>query len=288
MKTFPSQLRVILIISLITIAAEYLIDAGDRYAIIAYPEVSLFLLLIFVVLVAFEVIHGFLNELYENMLTAEQQKIAAEKKLLAKENHWLKRLLRYLVGHKKKSSEEPIIENHNYDGILELDNPLPPWWLYLFYLTILFAGVYLVRYHILDGPTQKKEYEIAVLHAEKAIDAYKKTAVDMVDASTVVMLEDTASLEAGKQIFDTQCAVCHRPDGGGSIGPNLTDDYWVSGGDIQAIFSTVSEGGRPGKGMIPWKATLRPQEIQQVSSYIISLVGSNPENPKAPEGIKTE
>ena len=102
--------------------------------------------------------------------------------------------------------------------------------------------------------------------------------------SSGVLLEDPESLSAGKTIYTTQCAVCHRPDGGGSIGPNLTDPYWVLGGDIQSIFSTVSEGGRPGKGMIAWKSTLRPQEIQQVSSYIISLAGTKPENPKAPEG----
>ncbi len=284
MKTFPSQLRVIVIITMLTVLAEYLIDAGDRFAIIAYPELSLFLLLIFVVLVGFEVIIGVLNSIYENMLTPEQAKIAAEKKQLAKENHWFRKLLRYLIGHQKQPNEKLLIEDHNYDGILELDNPLPPWWLYLFYVTIIFAGVYLVRYHLLDGPSQNEEYEIAVIEAEKTIAAYKETAVDLVDASSVVLLEDPESLSAGKTIYTTQCAVCHRPDGGGSIGPNLTDPYWVLGGDIQSIFSTVSEGGRPGKGMIAWKSTLRPQEIQQVSSYIISLAGTKPENPKAPEG----
>src|SRR5690606_38919440 len=117
-----------------------------------------------------------------------------------------------------------------------------------------------------------------------AIEEWKKTAVDLVDASNVVAMTDESNLAAGKAIYLEKCAVCHLADGGGSIGPNLTDNYWILGGGIKEIFHTVSEGGRDGKGMIPWKTELKPSEIQQVSSYILTLVGTTPAVAKEAEG----
>jgi cytochrome c oxidase cbb3-type subunit 3 len=111
-----------------------------------------------------------------------------------------------------------------------------------------------------------------------------KNAPDLMDEKTVTLLKDPASLTAGKAIFTTNCVACHRADAGGQIGPNLTDENWILGGGIKNIFHTLVNGGRDGKGMIAWKGTLKPKEMQQVASYVISLKGSNPKDPKAPEG----
>ncbi|MBT8300983.1 MAG: cytochrome c, partial [Maribacter sp.] len=116
------------------------------------------------------------------------------------------------------------------------------------------------------------------------IEEYKKTAKGLVDASTVVLLTEASDLSAGKAIFESSCVVCHMADGGGGIGPNLTDDNWILGGGIKNVFNTISEGGRDGKGMVAWKQTLKPLEMAQVASYLLQFQGTTPANPKAPEG----
>lgn len=211
-----------------------------------------------------------------------REKFSEEEK--AKDDAWFSNLMKSLTKAKPIEEEKDILLDHSYDGIKELDNDLPPWWLYGFYVTILFAAIYLGRYHIFGGDTQLQEFEKEMATAEAAIEEYKKTAKDLIDASTVEVMTDATDLSAGKKIFDANCIVCHLADGGGSIGPNLTDEYWILGGGISNIFNTISEGGRDGKGMIPWKNSLKPGEIAQVSSYIMSLQGTTPANPKAPEG----
>jgi cytochrome c oxidase cbb3-type subunit 3 len=180
--------------------------------------------------------------------------------------------------------EHEIILDHNYDGIKELDNDLPPWWLYGFYATIIFGAIYLLRYHVFNGENQYDELETEYAIANAAIEEYNKTAKDLVDFNSVELLTDASSLAAGKQIFETTCVACHKADGVGGIGPNLTDKYWIMGGDIKNVFKTISEGGRDGKGMISWKQTYKPSEIAQVASYVLSLQGTTPAEPKAPEG----
>jgi len=110
----------------------------------------------------------------------------------------------------------------------------------------------------------------------------------LLTAENVEQLTDAASLESGKAIFQTNCIACHMADGGGGIGPNLTDNYWILGAGIKNVYQTISEGGRSGKGMIPWKTTLSPEEMQQVASYVLSLQGTTPANPKDPEGELVE
>ena len=189
-----------------------------------------------------------------------------------------------LLGSRLIEEEGEIILDHNYDGIRELDNRLPPWWIYLFYITIVFGVVYLVRFHIFNDYDQHTEFEQEMAEARIAIEEYKKTAKDLVDVNTVELLTEASDLNAGKVIFEGNCAVCHMNDGGGGIGPNLTDDYWILGGGIRNVFNTVSEGGRSGKGMVAWKTSLKPSEMAQVSSYILSMQGTTPANPKDPEG----
>jgi cytochrome c oxidase cbb3-type subunit 3 len=190
------------------------------------------------------------------------------------------------VGESKPiESEGEIVLDHNYDGIKELDNNLPPWWIWGFYASIVFAAVYLLRYHVFNGPTQINELETEIAEARTAVEAYKKTAKDLVDINTVSLLTDAADINAGKATFEANCVACHMADGGGGIGPNLTDDHWILGGGIKNVFHTISEGGRSGKGMIAWKAQLKPLEMAQVASYVLTkLQGTTPANPKEAEG----
>src|SRR5699024_5146629 len=191
-----------------------------------------------------------------------------------------------MMASKPMESEEEIVLDHAYDGIRELDNVLPPWWKYLFYATIIFAVVYLFRYEVFNGPSQIDELDKEIAKAELQIAEYRKNNKDLINVDNVEFLSDEADLAAGKKIFVESCAACHKESGAGGIGPNLTDEYWILGGGIKNIFNTVSEGGRPGKGMIPWKTELNPMQIAQVSSYIITLEGSNPPDGKEPEGDK--
>lgn len=280
MRNFTSFLRVTAIVSVAALVAEYFLGTSENPAIVTYPEIPVFLTFLALVLIIVEVMLGSLRTLTESIMTEEQ----AKKYKLASENTWFKRMYAKLLDQKPIEKESDIVLDHNYDGIKELDNTLPPWWLYLFYGTIIFAGIYLVRYHALGSDNQFQEYENEVKFAQTQIEEYKKNAPDLVSADNVELLTDPADLSAGKEIFQTNCVACHMADGGGGIGPNLTDDYWILGGSIKDIFHTISEGGRDSKGMVPWKSTLKPTEIAQVSSYIKSLHGTTPANPKDPEG----
>jgi cytochrome c oxidase cbb3-type subunit 3 len=191
--------------------------------------------------------------------------------------------MKKLTRSKEIEQEADVMLDHNYDGIRELDNVLPPWWVYLFYSCIVFAAVYLIRFHVMGADNQAQEFDKEVAAAKIAVDEYNKTAPDQMSKDKVTLLTDAASIAAGKTIFTTNCVACHRPDAGGQIGPNLTDDMWINGGGIKNVFNTIMEGGRDGKGMVSWKATIKPSDIQKVSSYVLSLQGSKPVNPKPTE-----
>ncbi len=219
-------------------------------------------------------------------LPLENQKKYDDNLAFAKANRfkWIKETYKNLLGSKPIEEEGEIVLDHNYDGIRELDNKLPPWWVYGFYATILFAVVYMVRYHVFDGVDQEEEYQIAVAQAQVEIEEYKKTAKDLVDFNTVELLTEIGDMKAGEAIFTGNCVACHKVGGGGGIGPNLTDDHWILGGGIKNVFKTISEGGRAGKGMVSWKSDLKPAEMAQVASYVLSLHGSNPQDAKEAEG----
>ncbi len=187
----------------------------------------------------------------------------------------------------KPVSEEADLDlGHDYDGIRELNNRLPPWWLYGFYFTIIFAGIYLWRYHVSHtAPSSKEEYERSVAKAEARIKEYMKKKGDAVDENTVKLLTSADDLAAGKAIFTdpSKCVACHGPEGGGNaIGPNLTDDYWIYGGNIKDLFKTIKYGAK--NGMKSWKDDLSPKQIAQVASFIKSLRGTKPANAKEPQG----
>lgn len=214
-------------------------------------------------------------------LKDEKEGIVAEK---ADEWAWFKNLMKKFTKSKSLEDSGKIELDHNYDGIKELDNVLPPWWVYLFYATILFGAVYLVRFEVMDGDTQFQEYEKTMAQAQRDIEKYKASTPNVFDIEKVEQLKDDGSLGRGKAIFGLNCASCHAIDGGGGIGPNLTDKHWILGGGFKNAFNTIYNGGRDGKGMVAWKATLKPQDIQKVASYVLSLQGTTPAKPKAPQG----
>ncbi len=186
------------------------------------------------------------------------------------------------LNEKDELTGANIISGHEYDGIKELDNKLPKWWLWLFYITIIISAVYFIRMHVLktadlQDDAYKKEVEAAMIQYKAARPA------NTIDATNVTLLTDAGSLASGKEIFDKSCVVCHLAQGQGLVGPNLTDDYWIHGCTIGEIFNLIVIGV-PDKGMISWKDQLTPEQIQQVASFIVSLKGSNPPNPKAPQG----
>lgn len=181
--------------------------------------------------------------------------------------------------------EADITLDHVYDGIRELDNHLPPWWKWLFYATIVFAGVYMVVYHMSDTlPLPLKEYETELAMADEQARKLKASSpAAAIDETTVQLITDANALADGKTTFLNNCASCHRKDGGGDIGPNLTDEYWKHGGSIQDIFKVVRHGVQ-GTNMIAWEGFISPEKMQNVSNYILTLQGTNPENGKKPEG----
>ena len=284
-KIFPVYVRVPVIFFIIFGAMEFFIDSGDRAAFIKYPMVSVFLAVFLFLIIAIEITASAINNITYNLLTEEEKaKLEAEENLSLQEKPWFKDLMQKLTRTQPMEKEGEIILHHDYDGIKELDNNLPPWWVYLFYGCIAFALIYFVRFEIMGGDNQEMELQKELAQAKIEVDEYMKTAPDLMDEKTVTLLTEPADLEIGKTIFATNCAACHRADAGGQIGPNLTDEQWILGGGIKNLFHTITNGGRDGKGMIAWKGTLKPKEIQKVASYIISLKGSNPADAKEAEG----
>ncbi len=280
----PWWIRIPVLFFLIFGLMEYFIDSGDKPAIIEYPITQFFMLMVLMILIAIELILKSIENVMFQTLSAEAQERYLTSKSKKMEWKWAKQLYKRLTKSRSIEREGEIILDHNYDGIRELDNVLPPWWVYLFYVTIIFSVVYLIRFHIAGDYTQAEEYEQEVAAAQMAIEEYKRTAKDLVDVNTVEFLSDASDLSAGEKIFVANCVVCHMADGGGGIGPNLTDEYWILGGGIKNVFNTISEGGRDGKGMVAWKQSLKPAEMAQVASYVLTLGGTTPAEPKAPEG----
>ncbi len=280
----PAWIRILVIFLIIVGLTEFFIDSGGNFAFIEYPMLQVFLLVVLLFLIAAEMILAAIENIMFKTLSqeAKERYMAAHEERMKKYD--LKVIYRKLMGTRPISEEGDLELDHNYDGIKELDNKLPPWWIYTFYATIIYAAGYMAYYHIFDGEDQVMEYEQEMLAAEIAIEEYKKTAPDLVDAENVELLTEPSEIEKGAAIYQANCLACHAPDGGGGIGPNLVDEHWILGGGIKNVFHTISEGGRAGKGMIAWKSTLRPLEIQQVSSYILNLQGTTPANPKEPEG----
>ncbi len=181
--------------------------------------------------------------------------------------------------------ESKIDMGHDYDGIRELDNKLPGWWLYGFYLTIIIGVIYLYRYHIAEtAPLSKQEFDIAWQRGEEQKAVFLAKSANNVDENSVALITEPAVLASAKEIFQKRCFTCHGMEGqGNTIGPNLTDDYWIHSGGIKDIFKSIKYGW-PEKGMQSWKDEYSPIQIAQLTSYVKSLHGTNPPAPKEKQG----
>lgn len=260
---------------------------GDAFLSLIYD--NLFLILgMLVVGVAIWVLYRTnetLTKLYTYNLLQQQgiSPAAPEAAQTLQESGW-SRLMKRLTNRVPQAREKDILFDHDYDGIYELDNVLPPWWLWMFYFCIAFAVVYLGYYHFSgSGWSSKQEYEIAMKEAKQQVAEYVAAQGNLVDENNVTARTDDAALAQGKDIWTANCVACHGANGEGGVGPNMTDKYWIHGGDIKDIFHTIKYGV-PEKGMISWQTQLSPSAMADVASYILTLQGTNPPNPKAPQG----
>ncbi len=179
--------------------------------------------------------------------------------------------------------EKDILLDHNYDDIQELDNNLPPWWLYGFYLTIIWSVLFIVHFHFMQTPTPIDEYNMEIESAKIAQEERMAMMGNSLNESNVIQLKDAASLKSGEEMYKKNCAACHGNSAEGIVGPNLTDKNWLHGGGVKNVYKSISEG-IPTKGMISWKGQMSASQIQQTASYILSLQGTNPANAKDSQG----
>ena len=254
----------------------------------AISELSLFWLLImvnalllFVLFFQIKLVHR-LTRLVVAPVAYQEEPVMTK----VKRTSWWERLMQSLTHRVPVEREKEIELDHEYDGIRELDNSLPPWWLWLFYGSIAWGVVYLVNVHVINvWPDQDTEYRLEMAQAKADVDAYLATRTDLVDENTVERHSDPSVIGAGNTLYVANCTPCHGKalEGVEGLGPNLTDAYWKHGGGIKNVFRVINYGV-PDKGMISWKAQLKPSEIAALSEYILSKEGSNPPNAKAPEG----
>lgn len=278
-STIKNIVSVVLLLSSVSMMAQdtalvKVIDDGRIGGIDQFTFYFL-LFLVFLELVVLGLMFYQFNFLIKTHLAID--KVGKPKKVESK-------LLMSLTDVVPIEEEESILLDHDYDGIKELDNNLPPWWKYGFYLTILTSVIYMVHFHVLKtGDLQGKEYDDAMAQAKIEVDEFMKTSANNVDENTVKVLTETSDILSGKDLYITNCVACHGIGGEGTVGPNLTDDYWLHGGSIQDLFKTLKYGWVE-KGMKSWKDDLSPMQIAQVASYIRTLKGTSPPNPKAPQG----
>lgn len=226
-----------------------------------------------------------ISEQHYHILHGKPMETASAVQQQQKED-WMSKMWKNLTASVPKGVEKDVMLDHNYDGIRELDNRMPPWLQYIFISTVLAAVSYLFVFHVYHiGKLPREEYAAELQMAADQKSKMLLTAGSAVDESSVKQLTDATALAGGKSIFIAKCAACHGQLGEGGVGPNLTDDYWLHGGSISEIFKTVKYGV-PAKGMVSWTGILKPEEMQTVASFIMSLHGTNPPNPKAPQGDK--
>jgi cytochrome c oxidase cbb3-type subunit 3 len=196
---------------------------------------------------------------------------------------WSRMDARFFTKAASLEKEADVLLDHDYDGIKELNNALPPWWKWGFYFTIIVAVIYLLRFHVFKtGPTPEDEYKNEMQIASAKMELYRSKNKALFDESNVTVA-DAAGIIEGKKIFTGTCFPCHGQKGEGGVGPNLTDNYWLHGGGIKDVFKTITYGV-PDKGMQAWGKTFSATDVRNLSSFVLSLKGTNPPNAKAPQG----
>lgn len=268
------------------LAADGEISTGELMDRVAYGAVILVLIIIVVALLvllkAIKITARAIlkaDGLTEAEIDAQMNPVKKVKP--QKKDVWLK-----LLSLKPMSAENDILISHDYDGIQELDNPTPAWFMGLFYGTVAFGICYLLTYHVLGiGQLQYDEYKTEMAQADKAKAIYLSKAANRVDENTVKLVADPAVLSAGQTIFKANCAPCHGEHAQGLVGPNLTDDYWLHGSKINDLFKTIKYGV-PAKGMPTWEKQLSPKQIADVANYVKSLHGTKLAGAKEPQGTK--
>lgn len=179
-------------------------------------------------------------------------------------------------------SDKGLLLDHNYDGIQELDHPLPRWWLNIFYITIVFAGLYVGYYMMGPGLSLRAELDLAM----KELDLKRPKEVPIVMDEEPKKESNVDHVKLGGGLFVTRCAPCHGSQGQGGIGPNLTDSFWIHGKGNPNDLAKIVQTGVTEKGMPAWNEVLQPTEIKDVVLYLKSIQGTTPPNPKAPQGDK--
>lgn len=279
MKRLNKTLLIFVVLLMIGAGSITTLNPESSQDIISNPTYWIIALALFFLVIGFMATFEAL-EAMKKMIKGQEETPEVEEE----EDDWVDNILHKLTDAAPLDREEEVATDHEYDGIRELDNNLPPWWLAGFYISIAFAVIYLLRFHVFQSaPLSAEELKIELAEAEAATQEYLKTAANLVDESSVTMLSDEGRLLAGGEIFTKNCAVCHANDGGGGVGPNLTDLYWIHGNGIKDVFKTVKYGV-PAKGMIPWKDQLSAAQMQEVASYVLTLQGTTPANPKEAQG----
>ncbi|MFD2969689.1 cbb3-type cytochrome c oxidase N-terminal domain-containing protein [Sphingobacterium bambusae] len=260
-------------------AAEWYMGSGNIYN----DVLIIALIVVMLVLLSSSIV---VHRAFKAIIKLTMPELAAEEEAKrTKKTDW-QAVWNRLLSLRPLAEEKDLEIDHEYDGIKELDNPIPAWFNALFYSTMTFGLVYLMVYHVFGwGLSQEQEYNREVVLAEKAKQEYLAQAANLIDETSITVDESGAMAASGKAVFMANCVACHGNAGEGGIGPNLTDEYWLHGADIKDIFKIVKYGVAA-KGMVPWEQTLTPAQIAEVSNYIYSLRGTNPANAKEPQGEK--
>ncbi|MGG9963460.1 cbb3-type cytochrome c oxidase N-terminal domain-containing protein [Ferruginibacter sp. SUN106] len=261
-------------------AAKDAVTVVPNYGGLSATSFYLFVTVIITEVIAIVFLAFSIRRIYSELLP--QKEATAVKKSAVKE-WWARMDKKIFTKAIPVEKEADILLDHNYDGIRELDNALPPWWKYGFYFTIVVAFIYIFNFHVFgNGKNPTEEYAAEMENARIEKEIYESTNKDKIDENNVPMA-DATGLARAKEIFETKCWACHGKLGEGGAGPNLTDDYWLHKGSLNDIFHTI-KNGYADKGMQSWATDYTPKEISFLASYVKTLHGTNPPNPKAAQG----